>query len=367
VRDFTVPAGWRAPRPPPPRSGPGRTSRRARCGAPRQLAQRRRHLPAQQRPVQRVVRDRPVQRLERGAAELDGTGPAGPVPVDDQVAGHRPEPGSGRRVPGQRLGMPPRREQRLLDDVLGAVQVSPREPYDVAEQRAGVLGDERADQLVVRRGGAFHITGTYARGRRFTGADAFRQEVAARPEVAAGAQPTTMRPTTYAAGSGEGHRERPGQQGGHALRRSDEPADRHAQQSGERAGRPRRRPPSRLPAPARPGRRPLPPASPARRPRDPRRVGERQCPRHSGRAERQRAGQHDVGPTSAHRAGDPERSGQDEYGDGGARGERLGQLVAGRESAELAQQADQDGSGQQPDQRGEQRLVGPREHAARRR
>jgi hypothetical protein len=56
-----------------------------------------------------------------------------------------------RVLAGQRLGMPPRPQQRLLHDVLGLVAVAAEEPLDVFEQRARILGVERIEQLLLVR------------------------------------------------------------------------------------------------------------------------------------------------------------------------------------------------------------------------
>src|SRR5215510_5189716 len=60
--------------------------------------------------------------------------------------------------------MPPRPQQRLLHYVLRALPISVGELDYIAEQRAGVLGVQRAQQLVARH---THILHTLAGGRRF--------------------------------------------------------------------------------------------------------------------------------------------------------------------------------------------------------
>src|SRR5215467_2413839 len=76
--------------------------------------------------------------------------PACPLTVDNDVARHGGEPDPLRSAGGiERLRMPPRPEQRLLNDVLGPLTVTTHQPEHIAEQRTRVLGIERPDQLVV--------------------------------------------------------------------------------------------------------------------------------------------------------------------------------------------------------------------------
>src|SRR6185369_2736880 len=71
---------------------------------------------------------------EAGAASL----------VDDHVAGHGEQPGPRRAVRvGGDLGVAPRAQQGLLDDVLGAGAVA-GQPQRVAPQRGGVFVVEHA-------------------------------------------------------------------------------------------------------------------------------------------------------------------------------------------------------------------------------
>lgn len=70
--------------------------------------------------------------------------------IDHQPMSDRSQPRPDAAAPGvQRLGMPPRPQQRLLDDVLRALPVTVNKAQHVGQQRAGVLGVERPDHDLI--------------------------------------------------------------------------------------------------------------------------------------------------------------------------------------------------------------------------
>jgi hypothetical protein len=77
------------------------------------------------------------------------------VVVDDDPAGHRYEPGPQRRalLDVQLVGVAPGTHERLLNNVLRPVPVAPGKTEREGQQRPGVLGVQRSDQLIpVTRG-----------------------------------------------------------------------------------------------------------------------------------------------------------------------------------------------------------------------
>jgi hypothetical protein len=81
---------------------------------------------------------------------LGGSRSTGPGPVGDDVAGHRQQP-AAHRSPAldQTVGMLPRPEQGLLNDVLGRGAIA-GQPSRIGQQALAVLFVERADQRLGR-------------------------------------------------------------------------------------------------------------------------------------------------------------------------------------------------------------------------
>jgi hypothetical protein len=71
------------------------------------------------------------------------------VAVDGDVAGDREQPRPDRAaLRDQRRRVPPGTQQRLLDEVLGRLAVTPGQPQRVAEQWTAVVGVQPAEHVL---------------------------------------------------------------------------------------------------------------------------------------------------------------------------------------------------------------------------